>query len=90
MCEFETSLLVCDGASSNLSAIKQTLGVSGVFGRDTSQADPNAIAPSFDNPFNPAQRTHWLICPSHQVQDTCMYVHNVCVYVLACVYSVCV
>ena len=42
--EFETSLLVCDGASSNLSAIKQMLGVSG---RDTSQADTNAISSSF-------------------------------------------
>jgi hypothetical protein len=65
--EFETSLLVCDGASSNLSAIKQTIGVSGVFGRNPSQADPNAIAPSFSNPFNPAKRVYWLICPSHQV-----------------------
>ena len=65
--EFETRLLVCDGASSNLSAIKQTMGVSGVFGRNPSQADPNAIAPTFANPFNPAKRIYWLICPSHQV-----------------------
>jgi hypothetical protein len=33
---FNTSLLVCDGASSNLSTIKSTMGVSGVFGRDSS------------------------------------------------------
>ena len=102
--EFETSLLVCDGASWNLSAIKQTLGVSGVFGRDTSQADPNAISPSFANPFNPAKRIHWLICPSHQVHVhdcTCtvciMFVYvlqrmSACVdgYVHVCICSVCV
>ena len=102
--EFETSLLVCDGASWNLSAIKQTLGVSGVFGRDTSQADPNAISPSFANPFNPAKRIHWLICPSHQVHVhdcTCtvciMFVYvlqrmSACVdgYVHECICSVCV
>ena len=70
--EFETSLLVYDGAISNLSAIKQTIGVSGVFGCDPSQADPNTIAPSFANPFYPTKRIHWLICPSHQVQNcTC-------------------
>ena len=67
MFEFETSLLVCDGASSNLSAIKQTLDISGVFGRDPSQPDPNAISPSFVNPFDPSKRIYWLICPSHQV-----------------------
>ena len=33
---FNTSLLVCDEASSNLSTIKSTMGVSGVFGRDSS------------------------------------------------------
>ena len=66
--EFETSLLVCHGASSNLSTIKQTLGVSGVFGGDPSQADPNAIAYSFANPFNPAKRIYWLICPSQQLR----------------------
>ena len=58
------------GASSNLSAIKQTLGV---FGRDPSQADPSVIAPSF---ANPTKCIHWLICPSHQVQNyACMIVH---------------
>ena len=40
---FNTSLLVCDRAGANLSTIKSTMGVSGVFGRDTSLSDANSI-----------------------------------------------
>lgn len=64
---FNTSLLVCDGASPNLSAIKLTMGVSGVFSRDESLGDKNYISPCFENPFNPSRKIHWMICPSHQV-----------------------
>jgi hypothetical protein len=66
---FNTSLLVCDGASPNLSTIKTTMGVSGVFARDDSQADANSISPCFSNPFNPSRKIHWMICPSHQHCD---------------------
>lgn len=64
---FQTSLLVCDGASCNLTAIKSTMGISGVFGRNYSLEDPDEIDPSFINPFDPTRRIYWLICPSHQV-----------------------
>ena len=58
---FSTSVLVCDGASPNLTAIKTTMGESGVF-------DSTAvITPSFPNPFDPPKKIHWMICPSHQV-----------------------
>ena len=55
---FNTSLLVCDG---NLSTIKSTMGVCGVFGRDSSLTDANSISPWFSNP------TRNIYCPSHQV-----------------------
>ncbi len=64
---FQTSLLVCDGASCNLTTIKSTMGVSGVFGHTSSETDPDEIDPSFINPFDPSKRIYWLICPSHQV-----------------------
>ena len=64
---FQTSLLVCDGASCNMTAIKSTMQVSGVFGRNPSLSDPDKIDPSFVNPFYPSRRIYWLICPSHQV-----------------------
>ncbi len=95
--EFHTSLLVCDGASSNLSAIKLTLGVSGVFGRNCTLSDPDTIKPCFTNPFNPSKKIFWLICPSHQVSmrvcacvppSKCMSV-RLCVCVCMCVCITC-
>ena len=87
---FQTSLLVCDGASCNLTAIKSTMGVSGIFGRNPSLSDPDEIKPSFVNPFDPSKCIYWLICPSHQVSYVCgmeMYLCAcpVCVHVLECV-----
>ena len=69
---FNTSVLVCDGASMNLTTIKATMGVSGVFSRNETASDVNAISPSFSNPFNPSRNIHWLICPSHQVHVLCL------------------
>ena len=77
---FNTCVLVCDGASSNLTTIKTTMGESGVF------ESTATMAPSFSNPFNPS-RKHWVICPSHQV---CVYVHISCVHVYICVCVCCV
>ena len=71
---FNTSLLVCDGASSNLSTIKSTMGISGVFGRDSSLTDANSICPWFSNPFNPTRNIYWLICPSSGIDA---YIHFV-------------
>ena len=67
---FNTCVLVCDGASSNLTTIKTTMGESGVF------ESTAVINPLFTNPFNPSRKIHWVICPSHQVCD--------CVYVCKC------
>ena len=64
---FNTSLLVCDGASPNLTTIKMTMDVNGVFTRHKSQSDADFISPSFVNPFNPSRKIHCIICPSHQV-----------------------
>ena len=63
--DFNTSVLVCDGASCNLTMIKTTMGESGVF------ASTATISPSFPNPFKPPRKIHWVICSSHQVR-TCM------------------
>ena len=70
---FNTSLLVCDGASQNLTTIKTTMGLSGVFTRNTSLPDPNIISPQFVNPFNPSRKIYWIICPSHQVYMSMVY-----------------
>ena len=62
----KTSLLICDGASSNLTTLKATHGHSGMYGiSDTS--DPYRVQPWFINPYNPPNHIYWLICPSHQV-----------------------
>lgn len=72
---FNTSVLVCDGASSNVSALKSTCGYSGAFGvqpssvgdESLSVADRHSVKPWFTNPFNPEKTIFWIICPSHQV-----------------------
>ena len=66
--DFNTSVLVCDGASPNLTTIKTTMGLSGVFARQPLAVDPNSINPSFTNPFNPSRSMYWMICPSHQLR----------------------
>ena len=78
---FNTCVLVCDGASSNLTMIKTIMGESGVF------ESTAVINPLFTNPFNPSRKIHWVICPSHQVCN-CVCVCNImyaCVCVCVCV-----
>ncbi len=76
---FSTCVLVCDGASTNLTTIKTTMGESGAF------ESTAVINPSFTNPFNPSRKIHWVICPSHQVS---VYVSQLHVCMCACsVYS---
>lgn len=62
---FKVSALMCDGASSNLTALKTTTGVYGAY--PVNKDGYKIPSPSFDNPFNPANRVFWMICPSHQV-----------------------
>ena len=63
----KTSLLVCDGASPNVSVIKKTYGHSGAYSVNQSYDDIFKVEPWMVNPFNPPHRIFWLICPSHQV-----------------------
>lgn len=60
---FNVHLLVCDGASSNLSMIKFLLGKKGPFESTTA---PYEIPTWFPNPFT-GEKLHITICPSHQV-----------------------
>ena len=64
---FDTSALVCDGASANVSALKSTCGTSGAYGVRSASADRHKIEPYFSNPFDPNRKIFWIICPSHQV-----------------------
>ena len=84
---FNTCVLVCDGASSNLTTIKIAMGESGV------SESTAVINLSFTNPFNPSRKIHWVKCPSHQVCDyVCVnvkyYVCMLCVCVCVCALSV--
>ena len=63
---FKVSLLIVDGASSNLSALKLLMGVRGTFCHDDQQEDRHRIAACIPNPFT-GQNMYLLICPSHQV-----------------------
>lgn len=78
----DTLVIMCDGASTILAAIKATHGQFGVYGMDDSkfgtfsyynvsfcigQSDPYEVKPVMINPFNPLQPICWLIRPTHQV-----------------------
>ena len=64
---FETKAILCDGASTNLCAIKLLTGFgSGAFGINASLEDKHNIKTWFLNPLT-NQKVYTLICPSHQV-----------------------
>ena len=63
---FKTIALVCDGASSNLSTLKASTGDHGAYG-NTNPSEGYSVKPWFTNPFDPAQKIYWIICPTHQV-----------------------
>uniref|UniRef100_A0A1X7SVI9 Uncharacterized protein n=1 Tax=Amphimedon queenslandica TaxID=400682 RepID=A0A1X7SVI9_AMPQE len=66
----KTLLLVCDGASVNLTTLKATHGHFGVYpitcGDDH---EPFKVSPKMLNPFDPPNHIHWIICPSHQLKN---------------------
>lgn len=66
---FKTSLLVCDGASSNISAVKASHGFHGAYSINEQLDDKYMIKPWMINPYNPPHKLFWLICLSHQVCD---------------------
>lgn len=64
----KTACVVCDGASSNLAAIKLlTCGQKGAYGVSTDAFDKHRVQPCFRNPFDPEIDIFFVICPSHQV-----------------------
>jgi len=66
----KTSVLVCDGGSSNVAAIKASHGYHGAYSVkscEDGEADICSVEPWMLNPFNPPHKIYWLICPSHQV-----------------------
>ena len=63
---FKVSLLVVDGASTNLTMLKLLLGHQGAFGHNNSQQDRHMIPVSFNNPFS-GEDLFVTICPTHQV-----------------------
>ena len=69
----KTSLVVCDGASSNISAIKASHRFHGAYSVNEKLDDKYMIEPWMINPFNPPQKLFWLICPSHQVCTVCCW-----------------
>ena len=64
---FKVSLIIVDGAASNLSCIKLLLGRTGVFGHDDELADRHSVDVFTTNPFT-GDKLYFMICPSHQVR----------------------
>ncbi len=65
---FKTNSVVCDGASSNMAAIKLlTTGKRGAFGVSDDQTAKHKVEPWFKNPFDSDLNVFCIICPSHQV-----------------------
>ena len=64
---FKVSLVLCDGASSNISAIKASHNYHGAYSVNEQMEDKYMIEPWMINPFNPPHKLYWFICPSHQV-----------------------
>ena len=73
----KTILIVCDGASVNLTTVKATHGhsIKKILSSlikleiipDDDEQDPYEVSPYMINPFDPPHLIHWLICPTHQV-----------------------
>ena len=64
----KTSILICDGGSSNVATIKASHGCHGAYSVKSSGDDKYCIDPWMLNPFNPPHNIFWMICPSHQVK----------------------
>ena len=77
----QTSMLVCDGASANLTALKTTTGISGAYGEGaTTERRYSIPSPKFENQFNRPDIIYWVICPSHKVYANllCPFPLNMC------------
>ena len=65
----QTSLLICDGGSTNVSVIKASHGCQGAYSVKQDGEDKFEVEPWMFNPFNPPHLIFWMICPSHQVSN---------------------
>lgn len=63
---FNISVIIGDGAASNLSKYKLTGHFSGHYGINQSLADKHYIQPYFISPFT-GKKIFIIICPSHMV-----------------------
>lgn len=70
---FKTSIMICDGASANLSMIKASHGCHSMYGVSPGK-DPYRIKPWFVNPFDTSSHIYWLICPHHQVNKYNLFI----------------
>eukprot|EP00794_Sanderia_malayensis_P006654 gene6654-7400_t len=67
---FKTTSVVCDGASSNMAAIKLlTTGKRGAFGVSDDPMAKHHVEPWFENPFDSDLKVFCIICPSHQLKN---------------------
>ena len=82
---FHITMLVMDGASTNLSMLRLLMGATGVFGHNSESDDPHKISPCFQNPFTGAN-VHVVICPSHQVHVYTCIIQTAyqCMFMYAC------
>lgn len=67
----KTSVLMCDGSSSNIATIKACHNCHGAYSLSDGE-DKFQVKPWMLNPFNPPHHIYWSICPSHQVRTFCM------------------
>ena len=70
----KTSVLVCDGASTNLCPIKATMGTLylGAFGT-MGPNKPHEVQSCFDKPFSPGHKIFWMLYGSYQVHVGCIF-----------------
>lgn len=72
---FKTKVLICDGASSNLSTIKYFMGTKGIFGHNEENGVPShKISPKVWNPWT-QEYLYFIICPTHQLKNMVGQLH---------------
>ena len=73
---FKTIGVLCDGARSNMAAIKLlSNGKVAAYGTSDVYTSKHEVKPWFQNPFDPDIDVFFVICPSHQVQHH-LYVYT--------------
>ena len=67
---FKTKVIMCDGASSNLTALKMLMGHRGTFGHSVKEDGivSHVVIPKFYNPYT-LEDIYLMICPTHQLKN---------------------